>query len=63
MGLGVGIPNGSACTLLVGGSTTTAAGASPQLKGLVSGGTLCVEVYDVGNQTSPVTYTVAVSHP
>jgi hypothetical protein len=63
MGIGFGVPNGSACTLLEGGSTTTAAGAAPQVKGLVSGGTLCVEVYDVGNATSPVTYTVSVSHP
>jgi hypothetical protein len=62
MGIGVGTPNGTSCTLLPGASTVTTAGGS-MLMGEVSGGTLCVDVYDVGNATGPVSYTVSVSHP
>jgi len=62
MGLGVGTMNGSACSLLPGGSTNTQAGTAVQLAGTVSAGTLCVQVYDIGNQTAPITYTVTVAH-
>jgi len=34
-----------------------------QLSGTTSAGTLCVQVYDIGNQTAPVSYTVTVTHP
>jgi hypothetical protein len=30
---------------------------------MASPGTLCVDVYDVGNQSAPVSYTVTVTHP
>ena len=63
MGVGIGLPKDSACTLITGASTNTAAGSSTQLAGTVTAGTLCVQVYDVGNQTVPVSYTVTVAHP
>ena len=63
VGLAIGTPNGSACAPLAGASISTTAGASPQLNGDVSGGTLCVLVYDVGNETAPITYTLTVTHP
>ena len=63
MGLGVGTPTGSACALFSSGFTNTQAGATPQLSGSVSAGTYCVEVYDIGNQGAPITYTVTVLHP
>lgn len=63
MGLAIGSPNGTTCTPLAGASIATAAGASPELMGDVSGGTLCVLVSDVGNETAPITYTVSVTHP
>ena len=63
MGVGVGVPNGSACTFVAGGSVQTAAGSTSQIYGIVSSGTYCVEVYDVGNATSSVTYSVNVAHP
>jgi hypothetical protein len=62
MGVGIGTPNGSACPLLSGASTNTAAGGGPA-PGIVTAGAFCVIVYDVGNQTAPVTYTVTVNHP
>jgi hypothetical protein len=61
-GLGVGTPANSACGILPGGSVTVAAGSSAQLSGVVSPGTYCVTVYDVGNQTAPITYAVTVVH-
>ena len=63
MGVGIGLPKDSVCTVLPGASTTTAAGSTVQLSGTVSPGTLCVQVSDIGNQTAPVTYTVTVAHP
>ena len=63
MGVAIGTPGDNACNVLQGASTNTQAGSSPQLSGKVSPGTLCVQVYDNGNQTAPVTYTVTVAHP
>jgi hypothetical protein len=63
MGVGIGTPTGSSCALLTGASVNTAAGTTAQLSGLVTGGALCVQVYDVGSQTSAVAYTVTVVHP
>jgi hypothetical protein len=63
MGLGIGTPGENACGLLHGASVNTAAGSTAQLTGVVSPGTLCVTVFDIGNQTAPVTYTVSVVHP
>jgi hypothetical protein len=63
MGLGIGVPSGSTCAVLPGASKNTPAGPIAQLSGTVSAGTLCVQVYDVGNQTNPITYSVTVIHP
>jgi len=63
MGLGVGTPSGSACALLSGGATITPAGTTAQLSGTLTSGTYCVQVSDVGNQTSSINYTVTVAHP
>lgn len=63
MGIGVGTPGDNACGLISGASVNAAAGSNAQLTGVVSPGTLCVSVFDVGNQTAPVTYTVTVVHP
>jgi ABC-type phosphate transport system substrate-binding protein len=63
MGLSVGLPGDGRCVALAGGSTTTAAGAAVQLSGMASPGTLCADVYDIGNQSAPVSYTLTVTHP
>ena len=64
MGLGVGQPGGaSGCTLIPGASTTATAGTLAQVSGELTPGLFCVQVYDVGNQTAPVTYSVTVTHP
>jgi hypothetical protein len=63
MGMGIGLWDGSTCTLLPGATTTTSAGPSAQLSGAVSEGTFCVQVYDVGRETAPIRYSVSVVHP
>jgi hypothetical protein len=63
MGLGIGTPGNSTCSLLPGASTTAVAGSTAQLTGVLTPATFCVAVYDVGNQTAPVTYSVTVVYP
>jgi hypothetical protein len=63
LGLGIGIPSDSTCALLAGGSTTASAGSAAQLTGVLTPATFCVTVYDVGNQTAAVSYTLTVAHP
>ena len=63
MGLALGIVDDAGCTRLAGASLNAAAGSTPQLAGLTSTGTLCVQIRDAGNQTAPVAYTVSVTHP
>ena len=62
MGLGLGAYNAPSCTLLNNAYLTTQAGAAAQLSGTAGAGAYCVIVYDVGNQTGPITYAVTVSH-
>ena len=53
----------STCTLISGGSVVTQAGTAAQLSGVLSStGSFCVAVFDVGNQTDQVSYSVTVSH-
>jgi len=65
MGLGLGTPvsPGTTCLLLSGGSTNTQAGPTPQITGPLEAGSYCVSVFDIGNATAPVTYSVTVTHP
>jgi hypothetical protein len=62
MGLGVGTPSGGNCVLLTNGSVATPAGATAQLSGTIAAGSYCASVFDIGNQTAPVTYSVTVTH-
>jgi len=63
MGFGVGTPAGTTCAYLSTFTKDTSAGAASQLKGSLNPGTYCVGVYDIGNATSAITYTVTVTHP
>jgi hypothetical protein len=62
MGVGIGTPSGASCPVLAGASANVAAGGGPPA-GILTTGAYCVVVYDVGNQSSAVTYTVTVNHP
>jgi hypothetical protein len=61
-GFGVGQVVSGSCQLLSGAYGTYTASATPQLSGTIAAGSYCVMVYDVGNQTAAVTYTVIVQH-
>lgn len=61
IGLGVGTPAGTSCSLLV--TANAQAGMVAQLTGTVTNpGMFCLAVYDVGNLAADVTYSVTVSH-
>ena len=62
MGLGLGAYDAPTCSLLNNAYLTTQAGTAAQLSGTAGAGSYCVVVYDVGNQTGPITYAVTVSH-
>jgi len=49
--------------LLANASLATPAGTTAQLSGTIAPGNYCVSIFDVGNQTAQVGYTVTVSHP
>lgn len=63
VGFSIGTASNGACTPIAGADITTPAGTAPQLSGVTSSGSLCVQVRDIGNQTAPITYTVSVTHP
>jgi len=63
MGFSLGSVSNSVCTPFSDQSGVFQAGPTAQLGGTGAGaGSYCVQVFDVGNQTAPVTYTVTVSH-
>jgi hypothetical protein len=62
MGFGLGQMVAGSCQLISGGFGTYAASTTPQLSGTIGSGAYCVMVYDVGNQSAAITYTVVVNH-
>ena len=63
LGLGVGLPlaNGAGCNL--NRSIVTAASESPQVTVTADGRSYCVRVYDVGNLTGEVSFSISLLHP
>jgi hypothetical protein len=62
MGLGIGQTVAGTCQLISGGFGTYPASTTPQLSGTIGSGVYCVMVYDVGNQTAPINYTLVLQH-
>lgn len=62
MGLGVGTPSGGSCALLTNAQILTQAATVAQLSGTVDAGAYCVMVFDAGNQTAQITYSVTITH-
>lgn len=62
MGVGVGSLASGTCQPLSGGTTPAAAGPTAQLTGTIAAGNYCLAVFDIGNQSAPITYTVVVNH-
>ena len=65
MGIGVGTPDSNGvCQVLSTNAVPAQASTAPQLSGTVSQtGAYCVSVFDIGNQSDTVTYSVTVTHP
>ena len=63
LGLAVGTASGSTCATVAGGSVAVGPGTTAQLSGVMSPASYCVAVFDIGNDTQPVSYTVTVAHP
>jgi hypothetical protein len=63
MGLGIGTPSGSSCTLMSNAFTTAQPSSAVALSGTVAAGSYCIQVSDVTNQLGPVSYAIVVSHP
>jgi hypothetical protein len=62
VGFGVGLPSGTAgCDLQLGYTESARVGAT--LSGAIDPGSYCVALYDVGNVSQAVTYTITVIHP
>jgi hypothetical protein len=61
VGIGVGTPSSGTCVLLDSRSPVSA-GSTVLLSGTALAGNLCVSLFDVGNLTENVTYTIEVSH-
>jgi len=62
VGMGIGTPDGSSCTLL--NSDVAVASTSAQITGTATvAGTLCVAVFDAGNLVETVNYSISVLHP
>ena len=60
MGLAVGTPEGTDCTVT--NSVTTAPGLTAQLVNSLTAGTYCAKIYDLGTLTGPVTFAVRIVH-
>jgi hypothetical protein len=62
MGFGIGSWDGTTCSPLSGGYGNYQASTTPQLGGNINAGAYCAIVFDVGNQSAPVTYTAVILH-
>ena len=61
MGLGVGTPDGTDCSVT--NSVTSAPGLTAQLVNSLTPATYCAKIYDLGQLTAPVEFTVRIVHP
>jgi len=59
VGLGIGTPSGTTCTII---STSETTKLGSVLSGTIAAGAYCVEIYDIGNLQSSNDYTITVTH-
>ena len=62
VGLGIGTPNPATGTCLVLYQVNAQAGSAAQIVGTATAGPDCLTIFDVGDLTQPVNYTVIVAH-
>jgi hypothetical protein len=63
LGLGIGIPSGSNAGCYQTRTVVVASADTPHLVATVDAGTYCVRVFDAGTMTTPIAFTVAITHP
>lgn len=62
VGLGIGAPSATeACAVIY--KVNAQAGPAAQIVGRGLAGPICVTIFDVGNLSAPVIYTMTVAHP
>jgi len=63
LGVGVGLPRvtGGGCRLGV--TVNASPGSSPQISTAADAGQYCVQVYDLGTLTDPVSFALKIDHP
>jgi hypothetical protein len=61
VGLGIGVPDGTDCSTTI--SLNTQAGSGPHVSSVLSAGTYCARIYDVGNLAAPTPFHVLIAHP
>ena len=61
VGLGIGVPDGTDCSTTT--SLNTQAGSGPHVSSVLSAGTYCARIYDVGNLAAPTPFNVLIAHP
>jgi hypothetical protein len=61
LGLAIGTPSGSSCTVT--GVTSAVAGSTPQVTGTYNPGVLCARVSDPGNLPAAATVSLQIAHP
>ncbi|MGE3345654.1 MAG: hypothetical protein AB7L71_19705 [Vicinamibacterales bacterium] len=62
-GLGVGIPLGDGSGCVLSRSVETTPGSTAQLELSIDSGDYCVQVYDLGELSQPVSFTVLLVYP
>lgn len=63
VGLGLGIPRSDNVSCNLSQAVLTAGSPSAQLTATVEAGTYCARIYDVGNLTGDVSFSITIVHP
>jgi hypothetical protein len=63
LGLGVGVPRSDGTGCLLTQAVNRSPGGSPQISLQADAGIFCARVYDVGNITTPITFTASIVKP
>ena len=63
LGLGVGVPRSDGTGCLLTQAVSRSPGGSPQIALQADAGIFCARIYDVGNITTPITFTASVVKP
>ena len=65
MGLAIGVPStvDTSCAVTTGSGTQVQASANVLVSSVSSAGPYCLRLFDIGQMTAPINYTITVAHP